>query len=234
MAEKNEQHTEETAEHTFDDNTDTGHTESTEETQETAADGSSSDDISEEVEAIGDEIDVDEDQISHEAKQSIEKLKRKLAESRREKQQYMDGMQRAQAELINSRKLHRDQQQREAERATESLLSELLRVMDSFDAAFADTDAWQRVDSQWRIGVEHIYNQFLSVLSESGVEPIEVQVGDQFDPNTQEPVETVPTQDTEADNTIVDQIQRGWRRGERVIRPARVRVYQHQTEQGSE
>src|SRR3989338_6958519 len=59
-----------------------------------------------------------------------------------------------------------------SEAVRERILSRFLSVMDSFNLAFANKEAWEKVDPNWRQGVEHIYSQFSSVFEEYGVKEI--------------------------------------------------------------
>ena len=91
--------------------------------------------------------------------------------------------------------------------------------------AFANKEAWEKVDKNWRQGVEYIYSQLNNVFEEYGVKSIGV-VGEIFNPNIHEPVDIVPTDDKDLDQKISNVIQKGYKLGERVMRPARVNIYE--------
>lgn len=190
------------------------------------------DDTTEEVNDVTN--DVDETELSPEAAQTVQNLKQKLADCRKERQEYLDGWQRAKADLVNARSSATTEANEHAERSIDNLVLELLQVIDSFEAAFADTEAWESVDPQWRSGVENIYTQLKRVLSHANVAPIETEEGQSFDPTYHEPVETVAADTHERDNTIAGELQRGYQRGERVIRPTKVRVAQYTDDSNSE
>ncbi len=105
------------------------------------------------------------------------------------------------------------------------MILDLLPALDSYDMAFSNKEAWEKVDKNWRTGVEYIHQQILKALAEYGVSPIETKIGDLFDPNFHQPIDSVPTEDKEKENTISALIQMGYKIGERVIRPARVNVW---------
>lgn len=153
----------------------------------------------------------------------ISDLKEKLKACQAEKQEYLDGWQRARADLLNFKN---EEGKRITERvayAKEDFVSELLPVLDSFDMAFANKEAWEKVDKNWRMGVEYIYNQLIASLEKSGVSAIG-QTGVLFDPNLHQSIESVPTKN-EADDHKVDKIiQKGYKIGDRIIRPARVAI----------
>jgi molecular chaperone GrpE len=98
--------------------------------------------------------------------------------------------------------------------------------MDSFNMAFANREAWEKVDPSWRKGVEYIYSQMNSLFEEYGVRAIGV-VGETFDPNIHESIELVTTDKKEDDHKVAMVIQKGYKLGERVMRPARVNVFEY-------
>ena len=75
------------------------------------------------------------------------------------------------------------------------------------------------------MGVEYIHQQLLKVLADNGVTPISVKEGDAFDANLHEPMDNVETEDEKKDHTIAVVVQSGYKMGERVFRPARVKVF---------
>lgn len=156
----------------------------------------------------------------------ISDLKAKLKACQEQKQEYLDGWQRARADLLNFKN---EEGKRITERvayAKEDFVSELLPVLDSFDMAFQNKEAWEKVDRNWRVGVEYIYNQLLSSLEKSGVSAIS-EIGVLFDPNLHQSIESVPTT-KEADDHKVDKIiQKGYKIGDRIIRPARVAILEY-------
>ena len=76
--------------------------------------------------------------------------------------------------------------------------------------------------SEFRSGIELIYRQFLDALQKAGVQPI-ASVGQPFDPRVHEAIEMVDTTDV-PDHYIVDEMQRGYKFKDRLLRPAMVRV----------
>lgn len=146
------------------------------------------------------------------AAEEVEALRAQLAE---EHDRYL----RALAELENVRRRSREEQARMLEYANEQLLAELLAVADDLERALAMPDA--SADALRR-GVQMIYNKLMSIMQRFGAEPMEV-VGQPFDPYYHEAVETVPTDEAEED-TIIEELQRGYKYKGRLLRPARVRV----------
>ena len=91
--------------------------------------------------------------------------------------------------------------------------------MDSFDRAIKH-EGWE--DKDFRSGVELINRQFHDALTKLGVRPIPAQ-GEPFDPHLHQAVQMVDT-DEVPDNHIIDELQRGYKLKDRLLRPAMVRV----------
>ena len=104
-----------------------------------------------------DTSDLDDSVVAEEnAAAMIKKLREKLKKAESEKQEYLTGWQRDKAEFINARKRDQEDKQSFIKFANENLVSELIPVMESFDMAMGNKEAWETVDKNWRIGVEYI------------------------------------------------------------------------------
>lgn len=159
-------------------------------------------------------------------KKTLKKLRADLKQAKKEKEEYLLGWQKERADFANYKK---DEEARKAmfsEAMRERILTRFLTVMDSFNMAFANKEAWEKVDVGWRKGVEYIYAQMNSLFEEYGVKPVG-EVGETFDPNMHESIEIVSTENQENNHKIATVIQRGYKLGERVMRPARVHVYEY-------
>jgi molecular chaperone GrpE len=108
----------------------------------------------------------------------------------------------------------------------ERILSRFLMVVDSFNMAFANKESWEKVDANWRKGVEYIYAQLNTIFEEYGVKPVGEE-NESFDPNIHQPIDMVATDKKDLDHKVAKIIQKGYKLGERVIRPARVDVYEY-------
>ena len=108
-----------------------------------------------------------------------------------------------------------------AEAGKARFIESLLPVMDGLDRAI---DAAVKEGSSDAIlqGIRSIANSFQSALMNAGVEPI-ASVGEPFNPELHEAVDTEET-DPEMDGIVVDEYSRGYRIGDRLLRPARVKV----------
>ncbi len=158
---------------------------------------------------------------------TLKKLRADLKACQAEKAEYLTGWQKERADFANYRKEEHDRRADFAKVVRESVLSRFLTVLDGFGMAFANKDAWEKVDGNWRRGVEHIYTQMRAVFEEYGVEEIG-QVGEGFDPNFHQSVGTTLTDQKENDHRVSEVVQKGYKLGERILRPARVNIYEYE------
>jgi molecular chaperone GrpE len=134
----------------------------------------------------------------------------------------LDRLARMQAEFDNFRKRSLREQQEFRDYALSDALKQLLPILDSLDRA-AKSDAATVAD--YRSGVELIDRQFHDVLTRLGVEPIAAQ-GQPFNPSLHQAIQMVETTEV-ADHHVIDELQRGYRLRDRVLREAMVRVAQN-------
>lgn len=160
-----------------------------------------------------------------ESSEIVIKLKQKLKNCLVERKEYLDGWQRSKAELINARKQDAEQNERTYLRKQEDFIFQLLPILDSFDLAFTDTKEIEKVDNNWRIGIQNIHSQFKAFLKSVDVDTIE-QAGELFDPEKHDSVEIISTTNKKEDGLIVEVLQKGYILKGNIIRPARVRVYE--------
>ncbi len=160
------------------------------------------------------------------AKDIVGKLRADLKKARAEKEEYLTGWQRAKADYINLQKDEAGKLKDVRSFVTQGLVEDLLPALDSFDMAFANKEAWEKVDVNWRNGVEYIHKQFDQALENYGVIKIN-QVDVPFDPTLHETIESIPTDDQAMDHIIASITQSGYKMGDKVIRPARVTIYEY-------
>jgi molecular chaperone GrpE len=135
-----------------------------------------------------------------------------------ERDALLDRLARLQAEFDNARKRAAREQQEFREFAAADVIRGLLPILDSFERALkAGGDT-----SEFRNGVELIYRQFQDALQKLGVQPI-AAVGLPFDPRVHEAIEMVDSNEV-ADHHVLDELQRGYKYKDRLLRPAMVRV----------
>ena len=153
----------------------------------------------------------------------LKQLREKLKIAEAERAEYLAGWQRAKADLINARKRDEEDKKDFIKYANEDLIGEMLPVLDSFGMAFANKEAWEKVDKNWRTGVEYIYSQLVSTLERFGVKLIDPK-GQKFDPNQQISIESVPVIDKAQDGVIVEVVQKGYELNSKAIRAPKVKV----------
>ena len=135
-----------------------------------------------------------------------------------ERDALLDRLARLQAEFDNARKRAVREQQEFREFAAADVIKNFLPILDSFERALkAGGDS-----TDFRDGVELIYRQFQDALQKIGVQPI-LAMGQPFDPRVHEAVEMVDTTEV-PDHHVFDELQRGYKYKERLLRPAMVRV----------
>jgi molecular chaperone GrpE len=162
-----------------------------------------------------------EDEESEEPLDELETLRLALEETKAQEAEYLDGWQRARAELANARKrFQRDREQAYAN-AKADILIRLLPIVDDFERAFA-TLPEELSGRTWLEGVKLIQHKFNKLLEQEGVTPIEAE-GEAFDPFVHQAVTHEPSEDV-PEGHIIAEIQKGYMVGDRVLRPSVVRV----------
>ena len=148
-------------------------------------------------------------------REELEKAKAQAAE-------YLDGWQRARAELANARKRFEKDRSEAGQFAAASLLRKILPVLDDVDRAMKTVPDDLR-QHPWVDGVALIQRKFQTILESEGVKPIEVKPGDPFDP-TQHEAMTHEESAERKEGEIIAEVQKGYRFRAEVLRPTLVRV----------
>jgi molecular chaperone GrpE len=141
-----------------------------------------------------------------------------LQKIKAERDSLLDRLARAQAEFENSRRRASKEQQDFRDYATMDSLKALLPVIDSFERALQAKSE----GSDFRSGVELIYKQLQDALAKLGVRAIPAK-GEPFDPRLHEAIEMVETTEA-ADHEVLEELQRGYKFKDRLLRPAMVKV----------
>jgi len=161
-------------------------------------------------------------------KKTLKKLRADLKEAQKQKEEYLTGWQKERADFVNYKKEESARQANMSLSLREHMLNRFLTVIDSFDMAFANRELWEKVDESWRKGVEYIHSQMNSIFEEYGVKEVGA-VGESFDPASHESIEMLPTDKKEKNHTVALVVQKGYKLGDRVMRPAKVKVYEYQS-----
>ena len=152
----------------------------------------------------------------------VGELEDKVIELEQEAAKNLDGWQRAQASFQNYRRRAEAEKKDWRITANAALLARVLPILDDFDRAFKNIpDALE--GHKWLDGVQLVRQKLHHLLKTENVEPIEIEPGEEFDPNYHEAVLSQPVEGFE-EGQIVAEAQKGYMQGERVLRPARVVV----------
>ncbi len=149
-------------------------------------------------------------------------------ESRKLAQEYLESLKRLKADFENFRKREMAYRQNFVQSSNRELILKLLSPLDDLEKALQEKNK-QDVDSSFLNGVDLIYRKLLLLLKNEGVTPIKA-VGEKFDPEFHEALMTVSLPDHE-DYEVVEEIRRGYRYNDEVLRPSQVKVNRISEEQ---
>jgi molecular chaperone GrpE len=152
----------------------------------------------------------------------IEALTAEKAAAQTQADEYLLALQRERAEFLNFKRRTAEERQRDLGLAAEDLIRKVLALADDFDLAIERRPDGIAADP-WFEGVAAIDRKLRTLLESEGVSPIVADPGTPFDPREHEAIVNVPGSGR-ADGEIVEQIRRGYRLRDRVIRPALVAV----------
>ena len=144
-----------------------------------------------------------------------------LEKAQAEAAEYLDGWQRARADFANLKKRVEAEREEVRYRSNEALLRKLLPIVDDFERAF-QTLPLELKDAAWVNGMSMILHKLETLLESENVTPLQV-AGEPFDPAWHEAMLQEVTSD-HPDGTVIEEMQRGYRLGDRVLRPALVKV----------
>ena len=151
------------------------------------------------------------------AEQKIKKLKERIKELEKKNAELMDGWQRDKADFLNARRQDAENQKKFATFAKEDIITELLQTLDSFESAFKNKESWEKVDENWRKGVEYIHTQLSGALAQHGLSVVN-PLGEKFDHNRDEAIETVPVENPDDDGKILEVVNSGYKLHDKLIR----------------
>jgi molecular chaperone GrpE len=149
--------------------------------------------------------------MTDEPREELEEVVDPLVEAEKQRDEYLDALQRLKAEFDNYRKRVARDQQELAARAHERLVGDLLPVLDDLERALQH-------EGDIEEGVRLVHRALGDALAKEGL--VEVPTDGAFDPHTQEALLSQPSE--AAEGTVIQVLQKGYKLGERVLRPARV------------
>ena len=162
------------------------------------------------------------EEVQERAEDKIAALEATIAELKAEAAKNVDGWRRAQASFENYRKRTEVEKKNWRNTANAALLMRLLPLVDDFDRAFSNIPA-EFEGNKWLDGIQLVKKKLHNLLEVEQVKAIEVEPGQEFDPNYHEAIHAQAFEGFEEDQ-IISVVQRGYLQGERVLRPARVVV----------
>ncbi|HET6696951.1 MAG TPA: nucleotide exchange factor GrpE [Gaiellaceae bacterium] len=158
------------------------------------------------------------------AEQAVAELEERIALLERERDEYLADLKRVAAEFDNFRKRIARDQEAQSARAHEKLVKELLPVLDDLERALVAAE--EHEEAKLEEGVRLVHRELRSALGKEGL--VEIETDGVFDPHVHEALLTQPSE--QADGAILEVIQKGYRLGDRVLRPARVVISQEAPE----
>jgi molecular chaperone GrpE len=167
-----------------------------------------------------DTLPLDENDLAEE-ELTFEELLAENERLRMEADEYLEGWQRARAEFANFKKRVGREQEEMRGRVVAEFIAQYLDVLDDLERALRDHPKEQSNHS-WIEGVEMIYQKFRALVDAEGIEVIDAE-GETFDPNLHEAISYEESED-HRDGQVIEVIKQGYRLGERIVRPAFVRV----------
>lgn len=156
-----------------------------------------------------------EENLVSEPNQDIEKA---LTETQQKAEDYLESWKRTQADFINYKRRTEQERSEMSKYANTQLILSLLPILDDFERAF-DSIAPRIEKVDWAKGIKLIERKLKTILETQGVSPIKA-IGESFDPNLHEAV----MHDKGEDGKVVQELRKGYRLYDKVIRPSHVVV----------
>ena len=162
-----------------------------------------------------------EPEVTQETLPDIESLMQALKDCQATAEEYLDGWQRSRADFANYKKRIDREQSQVYQNAASNILKRYLDIVDDLERALKNRP--QEGEGEiWATGIELIYRKFLNILESEGVTQQQAQGAD-FNPKLHEAISSEPHEGFES-GQIIEVIKNGYMQGERVLRPALVRV----------
>ncbi len=151
--------------------------------------------------------------------EDAEGIKKALAEAQQKAEDYLANWQRAQADFINYKRRNEQERQDFSRFANAELMLSLLPALDDLERALNSVPPAKSAKHSWLEGIRLVERKFKSSLEAQGLTPIKA-LGEPFDPNFHEAVR----QDKGKEGIVIEEFQKGYMLGDRVLRPAKVVV----------
>jgi molecular chaperone GrpE len=142
-----------------------------------------------------------------------------LALCNKEREEYLAGWQRCQADAMNAGRREEEERALAARLAASNMVETLIPVLATFQHAFSGNN-----DNQYTKGFRHIYDQLRSALEQHGVHAIRAEEGILFDASCHEAIGTVPVAQEEDENKIMETVEDGYALNGKTLKPAKVKI----------
>ncbi len=163
---------------------------------------------------------MDENKQKQEEQEEKEKENGEISECQKGCDEYLDGWKRAKADLINYKKDEVKRFEAVVKFANETIIKDLIGVLDSFDLALVSLE--EENDKKTQKGLYLIRQQLEDALRQNGLERIMVSIGQPFDPAVQEAVADIKSD--RPSGTVIEEVEKGYLLNGKLIRAARVKV----------
>jgi molecular chaperone GrpE len=178
--------------------------------------------VEEEIRKEEPEVSAEEEQPINITEDVIGNLREQLEEAQKKAQENLESWQRERADFSNYKKRIERDQEISKNKYKSDVLEKFIPVLDDLELAYAhrpeDGEA-----AAWSEGIELIIRKFNSLLENDGLTKIDVKPGDKLDPNIHMAVSSEDSDEFGSDE-IIEVLQNGYRMGEKIVRPAMVRV----------
>ena len=163
----------------------------------------------------------DDQAVQPQVPDDLETLRAELAEIEQKANEYLRLAQRTQADFVNYRRRIEEERAQQARDANLTYLMRLLPILDDFERALANAEQTE-LDSSWGKGIQLVERNLRGLLAAEDVQRIAAD-GAEFDPREHEALGSQPSADV-PEGRVLHVVRPGYRKGERIIRPAQVIV----------
>lgn len=171
------------------------------------------------------EVMTEKEKFKHNKDKLKETFENKIKRLEKEREEYLTGWQRIQADYKNREKEIELYKKDIIKFANINIIKDILPVFDGYNMAKINKELWEKVDINWRTGIEYLFLQLQKILENNGLEEFGL-VNEEYNSNLHEAVEVIKltVENKEKNGKIVDVLQKGYKIGDKLLRPARVKI----------
>lgn len=170
--------------------------------------------------------------VLEEKQRKLEVMQKEMNEIKESSKHYKDQLIRMQADFENYKKREEKKKQEFVEYAKEGLICKLLSVIDNLERASTYAENQEEHTETIKEGIRRILKEFLEILGKEGLKPIKA-VGEKFDPYCHEAIMQTES-DKYPDDTVVEELSKGYYLKSKVVRPSVVKVCKNQKDECGE